>query len=99
MIVLVTLVSLIAISAAAVVFYASFCRLTKTTGRVFATVRLGIWLLASTSFLAIWLPLLGWWTPDPLTAAILVAVAAHQLATRRAWLHDVPHFYLRESHR
>lgn len=92
---LVTIVTLIAMSAAAVVFWCSFCRLTKTTGRVFTSVRLGIWLLASTSLLAVALPLLGRWTPDPLSAAILVAIAAHQLATRRAWMHHVPHHYMR----
>ena len=92
---LVTIVTLITMAAAAVVFLASFCRLTKTSARVFTSVRLGVWLLASTSLLALCLPVLGWWTPDPMSAAILVAIAAHQLATRRTWSHGVPHWYVR----
>lgn len=94
---LVTIVTLITMAAAAVVFWASFCRLTKTSARVFTSVRIGIWLLASTSLLALVLPPFGRWTPDPMSAAILVAIAAHQLATRRTWSHGVPHWYIRSE--
>ena len=92
---LVTIVTLIAMSAAAVVFWCSFCRLSKASKRVRTSVRAGIWILGSSSVLAFALPLLGWWTPDPLTAAILVGVAVHQVSTSVTWRHGVPVMYLR----
>ena len=51
------------------------------SGRVRTSVRAGIWILASTSFLAV--ALLGWWTPDPLDGGNLLGVAVHQVSTFR----------------
>ena len=92
---LITIITLVTMAAGAVVFWCSFCRLSKSSGRVRTSVMAGIWILASTSFLAAVMPLLGWWTPDPLTAALLVGVAIHQASTSVTWRHGVPVMYLR----
>lgn len=92
---LITIITLVTMAAGAVVFWASFCRLSHSSVRVRTSVRAGIWLLASTAFLAVTLPLVGWWTPDPLTAALLVGVAIHQVSTSVTWRHGVPVMYLR----
>lgn len=86
----------VAMMSAGVVAFASFCRLTKTSVRTFTSVRLGIYLLAASALTVLVAPLSGW-TPDALHAALLLALAVHQVATRRTWQHGVPHWYTRSE--
>lgn len=88
------LVLLATLASAAIVSYASFCRLTKTTAETFTSVRLGIWMIAVSALTALAAPFLWGWTPDALHAALLLALAVHQVATRRTWAHGVPHWYV-----
>lgn len=86
----------VALVSAGVVAFASFCRLTKTSLRTYTSVRLGIWLLAISALGVLAAPLAGW-SPDVLHASLLLALAVHQVATRRTWTHGVPHWYSRDQ--
>jgi hypothetical protein len=86
----------VALVSAGIVAFASFCRLTKTSVRTITSVRLGIWLLATSALAVLVAPLAGW-SPDILHAALLLALAVHQVATRRTWQHGVPHWFTRED--
>lgn len=89
------LVDSITYIAAGVVFFASFCRLTKTTIETRPAVRLGIVTLAGVSFVALLAPVLWQWDPDLFHCFLFVGVAIHKVATRTAWAHHVPASYLR----
>lgn len=84
----------VAMVSAGIVAFASFCRLTKTSVRTFTSIRLGIYLLAISALTVLAAPLCGW-EPDLLHVGLLLALAVHQVATRRTWQHGVPHWYVR----
>lgn len=86
----------VALSSAGIVAFASFCRLTKTSAHTITSVRLGIWMLATSALAVLVAPFAGW-TPDILHAALLLGLAVHQVATRRTWQHGVPHWFTRED--
>lgn len=86
----------VAMLSAGIVAFASFCRLTKTSVHTMTSVRLGIWLLATSSLAVLVAPFAGW-LPDILHAALLFALAVHQVATRRTWQHGVPHWFTRDG--
>jgi hypothetical protein len=87
-----TAIDHITLVCAGIVLFASFCRLTKTSVRTHASVRLGISLIAGASIFALVAPFLWQWNPDLIHLAIFAGMAVHQIATRKAWQH-VPHWF------
>lgn len=89
-----TLLDNLTLLCAGVVLFASFCRLTKTTEETHTTVRLGIYLIASAAIFALVAPFLWKWNPDLIHLAIFAGLAVHKVATRKAWQHGVPHWFI-----
>lgn len=80
--------------AAGIVLFASFCRLTKMDDKTLATVRLGVCFKAGASILVLVAPFLWQWKPDLIHCTIFVGLAVYQVATRKAWQHGVPHWFV-----
>lgn len=85
-----TITTVVYLLSAITVFYTSFCRLTKTTHQTIASVRFGVWSLASVSMASLMYFALWGWEPDAVHAGIFSAIAIVQLSTRRVWRHGVP---------
>lgn len=81
--------------AASVVLYASFCRLSMTSRKTLTSLRLSIVVLAATALLAMVAPFAWGWAPDHMHAALLTALALHQVVTRKTWQHGVPEWFVR----
>ena len=88
---------MITIMSAGVVLYASFCRLSMTSRKTITTLRISICLLAATALLAMVAPFVWGWAPDPMHAALLTALALHQVVTRKTWQHGVPEWFMRRE--
>lgn len=86
--------SALAILFAAVVVWACLCRLTKTDKTVIRSVRWSITMLATVAAFAGGGVVIWGWQPDLVHVALLGAVAAYQVATRKTWVHGVPEWFL-----
>jgi len=84
------MILLLTMFAAAIVVYASFCRLTKTSSRTRYSVRFAVWAMAAVAIGVIVAPSLSDWRPDVGHALLMLSAAVYQVVLRRTWQHGAP---------
>lgn len=86
---------LLTVIGAAMVLYASFCRLVHTNARTRLSVRAAIWSLSVVAMLALIGPMLTSWRPDLLHGCLLLAFAWQLWVGARVWRYGVPRSFQR----
>lgn len=82
-------------AACSVLVWTVFCRAARTDRHtVRRSIRHAFGLLGAAACMGLAAPALGW-RPDPVTLALLIAIAAVQIATARYWHHGPPPQFLR----
>jgi hypothetical protein len=94
------LLSLLTLTAAAVVVFSSFCRLQIMSAKTSKHgARVAFWLLCSTGIAVIFAVLGYAWKPDLLHFSALASMAVLQIVSKESWSKGVPGHYRKKRAR